>query len=90
MMPEVITPKIGVSGFEHEAKLNELWETKPGWKGFFASVDHKKIGIRYIITAFVFLGLGGLEALAMRLQLAGPNLSLLTPSSTTSCSRLMA
>src|SRR6202034_2620567 len=80
MMPEATTPKIGISGLEHEAKLHELWETKPGIKGFFASVDHKQIGIRYIITAFVFLGLGGIEALVMRLQLAGPNLSLLTPS----------
>ena len=47
--------------------------------GFFSTVDHKQIGIRYIVTAFVFLVLGGIEALVMRLQLAGPNLSLLTP-----------
>ena len=80
MMPEVTTPKIGISGLEHEAKLQELWETKPGLRGFFGTVDHKEIGIRYIITAFVFLALGGIEALVMRLQLAGPNLSLLTPS----------
>jgi cytochrome c oxidase subunit I len=31
------------------------------------------------VTAFLFLVLGGIEALVMRLQLAGPNLSLLTP-----------
>ena len=47
--------------------------------GFLSSVDHKQIGVRYIITAFVFLALGGLEALIMRLQLAGPNRTLLTP-----------
>ena len=34
----------------------------------------REIGIRYIITAFVFLALGGIEALVMRMQLAGPNL----------------
>ncbi len=54
-------------------------ETAPGLKGFFTTVDHKDIGIRYIVTAFIFLGLGGIEALIMRLQLAGPNLTLLTP-----------
>ena len=30
--------------------------------------------MRYIVTAFVFLALGGVEALVMRLQLAGPDL----------------
>src|SRR4029453_1306195 len=34
---------------------------------------------RYLVTAFVFLGLGGLEAAAMRAQLAGPNRHLLPP-----------
>ena len=48
-------------------------------KGFFSTVDHKQIGIRYIVTAFVFLALGGVEALIMRLQLAGPDRTLLTP-----------
>ena len=42
-------------------------------------MDHKKIGIRYIITAFAFLALGGLEALVMRVQLARPEQRLLTP-----------
>jgi len=57
----------------------ELWETPPGLKGFFTTVDHKEIGKRYIVTAFIFLLLGGIEALIMRLQLARPNLSYLTP-----------
>ena len=63
----------------HEARLFRLWESEPGLRGFFSSVDHKQIGLRYIVTALVFLALGGLEALVMRLQLAGPDRSLLTP-----------
>lgn len=59
--------------------LHEIWETEPGLLGWIGSVDHKSIGIRYIVTAFVFLVLGGLEALVMRLQLAGPGERLLTP-----------
>jgi cytochrome c oxidase subunit I len=77
--PDFRTPRVGIDSVEHQARLLRLWETSPGLRGFFTSVDHKEIGIRYIITAFVFLALGGVEALVMRLQLAGPNLSLLTP-----------
>jgi cytochrome c oxidase subunit I len=79
MAPEFRTPAIGSDTVEHQARLLELWETKPGIGGFFTTVDHKEIGIRYIVTAFVFLALGGIEALVIRLQLAGPNLSILTP-----------
>lgn len=60
-------------------KLKEIWETKPGIYGWLSTVDHKEIGIRYIVTAFAFLIIGGLEALAIRVQLAQPNQSLLTP-----------
>ena len=62
-----------------ERRLTEIWEDPPGLAGFFGTVDHKKIGIRYIVTAFVFLLLGGIEAGLMRAQLAGPDLHLLTP-----------
>ncbi len=77
--PDFRTPDIGIDSVGHEARLLRLWETTPGIRGFFTTVDHKVIGIRYIFTAFFFLALGGVEALLMRLQLAGPNLSLLTP-----------
>ena len=61
------------------AKLSALWETAPGLYGWLATVDHKEIGIRYIITAFVFLIAGGVEALIFRLQLSWSNMHLLTP-----------
>jgi cytochrome c oxidase subunit I len=61
------------------AKLAKIWKSGPGIGGWFGTVDHKKIGIRYIITAFIFLILGGLEALVFRVQLAGPNRQLLSP-----------
>jgi cytochrome c oxidase subunit I len=43
------------------------------------TVDHKKIGLRYIVTAMLFLLVGGIEALLIRLQLARPDQRLLTP-----------
>lgn len=47
--------------------------------GWFATVDHKQLGIRYLVTAFIFLAMGGLEALLMRLQLARSDMALLSP-----------
>src|SRR3954453_4866744 len=44
-----------------------------GLWGWFTTVDHKRIGLLYSGTAFVFFVLGGLEALIIRLQLGGPN-----------------
>lgn len=73
------TPTVGADSVEHQARLLDLWETAPGLKGLLGTTDHKVIGIRYIVTAFVFLACGGIEALIMRLQLAGPNHTLLTP-----------
>ncbi len=73
------TPRVDADSVTHQARLLSLWETAPGLKGFFSTVDHKEIGIRYIVTAFIFLVLGGIEALIMRLQLAEPNGTLLTP-----------
>ena len=62
-----------------EQRLVELWETPKTLHGFFGTVDHKELGRRYVATAFLFLFVGGLEALAMRLQLARPNGTLLSP-----------
>jgi cytochrome c oxidase subunit I len=60
-------------------RLARIWETRPGWWGALCSVDHKEIGIRYLLTSFAFLLLGGLEAAVIRLQLARADSTLLTP-----------
>ena len=75
------TPVIETAGYASNTaeRLRRLWETSPGIYGWLATVDHKTIGIRYIVTAFVFLAMGGIEALILRLQLARPNEHLLTP-----------
>ena len=38
--------------------------------GWITTVDHKKIGVLYGVSAFIFFMIGGLEALIMRMQLA--------------------
>ena len=59
--------------------LERLWKTGPGIRGWLSSVDHKEIGKRYLVTAFLLLIIGGLEAAVMRAQLAQPNQTLLSP-----------
>ncbi len=86
------TPPIAQSAGRSPRRLRcEIWETAPGLKGWFGTVDHKVIGIRYLFTAFAFLLIGGVEALVMRVQLAQPDASAADArSSTTSCSRCTA
>ena len=43
------------------------------------TIDHKRIGILYAMTAFFFFGVGGFESLLIRLQLAGPDGKILDP-----------
>ncbi|MGB9206032.1 MAG: cytochrome c oxidase subunit I [Terriglobales bacterium] len=79
--PERQKTHVEAAGYDSAVahKLHKLWETKPGIVGWLSSVDHKEIGIRYIVTAFLFMGAGGVEALIMRLQLAQPNNTILSP-----------
>jgi cytochrome c oxidase subunit 1 len=46
---------------------------------WITTVDHKRIGIMYIGYALLFLIIGGIEALVMRVQLAVPNNHFVTP-----------
>src|SRR5689334_25448073 len=57
--------------------LRRPTETKGFW-GWITTVDHKRIGILYGVTAFVFFLFGGVEAMLIRLQLAKPNATFLS------------
>jgi cytochrome c oxidase subunit 1 len=49
-----------------------------GFWSWISTVDHKRIGILYGVTAFVFFVMGGVEALLIRAQLATPNATVLS------------
>ena len=55
---------ITISGSQIEAKpwVDELHQ-------WLATVDHKRLGILYIVSALIFLVIGGVEALIIRIQL---------------------
>ncbi|HEX7771660.1 MAG TPA: cbb3-type cytochrome c oxidase subunit I, partial [Pyrinomonadaceae bacterium] len=68
------------AAMEREKKeLEKTWACPTGIRGWFTDTDHKTIAIRYIVTAFVFFVLGGLEAALMRIQLARPENHFLSP-----------
>jgi len=48
---------------------------------WLVTVDHKRIGIMYIVTSLVFFAGGGIMALLVRAQLATPNEHFLTKNS---------
>ncbi|MBK9549283.1 MAG: cbb3-type cytochrome c oxidase subunit I, partial [Gemmatimonadetes bacterium] len=56
----------------HVAKRSTLVE-------WLTTVDHKKIGILYGASAFLFFLIGGIEALIIRAQLARPDATLVSP-----------
>ncbi|MDQ3946553.1 MAG: cytochrome c oxidase subunit I [Actinomycetota bacterium] len=49
-----------------------------GFWGWLTTIDHKRIGILYGVTSFVFFLLGGVEALLIRLQLASSHGTVLS------------
>ncbi|RZU35261.1 cbb3-type cytochrome c oxidase subunit I [Edaphobacter modestus] len=46
---------------------------------WLTTVDHKRIGLMYIVYALIFLVIGGIEAMLMRIQLAVPNNHFVSP-----------
>lgn len=47
------------------------------WREWITTVDHKKIGILYLVSALLMLFRGGVDALLMRTQLAFPDMHFL-------------
>ncbi len=65
----ISTLRTGVPSRPLAAKLHE-WVT---------TVDHKRLGILYIVYALVFLVIGGIEATIMRIQLIRPHNNFVSP-----------
>jgi cytochrome c oxidase subunit I+III len=60
--------------------LDRLWADPPGWRGQLKAIQNDNIGLRLLLTGFFFVLLGGsFDGLAMRLQLAVPENTLIGP-----------
>jgi cytochrome c oxidase subunit 1 len=62
-----------------EAHVPAVEAVRTGLWSWLTTVDHKRIGILYGATSFLFFLLGGIEALIIRLQLMKPNNTLVSP-----------
>ncbi len=69
--PALVTPSTTFGAFRRPVETT-------GWKSWLFTVDHKKIGIMYGVAAMSFFLIGGIEALLIRAQLAGPDGTVLS------------
>lgn len=60
-------------------RLEGIWGERPGLITLLQTVDHKKLGFKYLYTGMVFFVFGGIESLIIRAQLAEANLELIDP-----------
>ena len=57
---------------KHRAAVDELYD-------WITTVDHKRVGIMYLLMSLVFMVIGGAEAMLIRLQLWTANSTLVDP-----------
>ena len=62
-----------------EVVAHRVEREERGFVSWLKTTDHKRIGIMYMVTTFVFFILGGTEALMIRLQLGTPENTLVSP-----------
>jgi cytochrome c oxidase subunit I+III len=60
-------------------RLERIWGEAENLHSWIATVDHKRIGLKYLYTGLAFFVIGGIEALIMRVQLARSDLAVLDP-----------
>jgi cytochrome c oxidase subunit 1 len=77
------THSAGHAGHDAASAEKRSWlftrpTAKTGLISWLTTVDHKKIGLLYAMSALFFFLVGGFEALLIRLQLAVPNNTLIS------------
>jgi cytochrome c oxidase subunit 1 len=61
-----------------DASAQARIRSSEGFRTYFTTTDHKKIGNMYLVTSFAFFLIAGLLAMLMRAELARPGMQLLT------------
>ena len=67
MSKVTLTLTVTVPDIERPVNPTGIW-------GWLTTIDHKRIGILYGVTAFIMFLVGGVEALLIRTQLIGPDM----------------
>ncbi|MDO5629053.1 MAG: cbb3-type cytochrome c oxidase subunit I [Mobilicoccus sp.] len=66
-------------GSRDTVAFDEVWYKPRGILGVIRAVQGTTIGTRYMITAFVFLLIGGVESMIIRIQLTQPGMQVVDP-----------
>ena len=64
---------------QRESNLRETWAPARGFPGILSEVNNQILGMRFMLTAFLFFLLGGIQALLLRIQLMVPENDFLSP-----------
>src|SRR3954466_2236826 len=75
----VVANERDVADAELARRLDRTWRQPKGFWGWFSNTHHTAIGLRFMVTAFVFFLLGGILAAMIRMQLIRPENSLMGP-----------
>ena len=68
----------GTPALRLHRELSTIWATGPGLQRL-AAVNHSVIGIRMMVTSFVFFAIAGVLGMLTRVQLATPNSGFMVP-----------
>jgi cytochrome c oxidase subunit I+III len=68
-----------MNALQRHRKLDLVWASQPGFRGWFSSVNHTDLGRLFLVTAFFFFLIGGLLAMLIRTQLATPGSAFAGP-----------
>ncbi|TAF08219.1 MAG: cytochrome c oxidase subunit I, partial [Nostocales cyanobacterium] len=82
-MTQIEFPKNSPDHSQQKTILVTHTQHQAPWKFkdyFTFNIDHKVIGIQYLVTAFIFYLIGGLMAIALRTELATPDSDFLDPN----------
>jgi cytochrome c oxidase subunit I+III len=71
-------PPRGSPALRLHRELAAIWATGPGLQRL-AAVNHSVIGLRFMVTAFVFFAIGGVLGMLTRVQLATPAAAFMSP-----------
>ncbi len=59
--------------------LVRAWQSPPTIRGWLGAVNHKQVGLRFVVTALGFFLIAGLDSTVIRAQLAVPESELVEP-----------
>jgi cytochrome c oxidase subunit I len=79
MKPISIQPTVGLRDDSVKERSEQPSSMAAIVHSWITTVDHKRLGIMYLMYAMLFLGIGGVEAMLIRLQLAKPDSHLVGP-----------